>query len=123
MRLPAGVFCALAFLSAGAAILSPHAAGLMVGAHGISRRKRWGVAVCFGWAVVHALLAVIDVAQMPEYWQRGRSGGFQRTPLRMQIALWKLVWGFAFPLFLLGWFGRESVRRDVRAWGKAAGPL
>lgn len=105
-----------ALLDVAAAVL------LMVGAHGIGRRKRWGIVVCLVWAAVSASLAVFDVTSMPAYWSGALRGGFQWTGHHVQTAAWKLVWGFAFPSFLAVWFATERVRRDVRGWRGAADP-
>ncbi len=83
---------------------------LLVGTYGLANRQRWAPVVCVLWAVVHLALGAADLVLLSET----LDGHFRMW----SVGVWKAAWGFAWPGFLLVWFSRPMIRREIASWGK-----
>ncbi len=101
---------------------------LLIAGIGLNRRRPWGRSHTVGWSVAKILLAFIStilgvvfagdtVDQINGQLSQGGTPPFTLsvTWLFLFIAI-GLVWALLWPVFLLIWFSRESVKDEVAAW-------
>lgn len=103
---------------------------LLVAGIGLTRRRPWSRAHCMGWSVVKILLVVVGTVAgalfAPDSVQQVNDqlsqGGRQTPPFTMTtqiiyiILLISLLWFLVWPVVLLLWFSRASVKAEVEAW-------
>ncbi len=102
---------------------------LLLAGIGLVRRRPWARKQCFGWSVVKILftvtsttISILLTSQSVQHINDQMSQGGQ-TPLFTMtegifiiIVLAAVVWALIWPVFLLAWFSRESVKQEVAAW-------
>ncbi len=94
---------------------------LLVGCIGLARRRAGGVKLCLVWAWINIPWTLIGLA-VGAYFQlrvpadaQQMGAGFQYFGLAVG-SCFALTLGVGFPLFMLIWFARRSVKDDVAAW-------
>lgn len=110
----------------GASMLS---AWLLVAGIGLCMRKRWAARATSWWAVVKlAFTLVITIVTFPFLGELAdrtmKSLEEARVNLDVGVtetlmAVWTIIgalFAMAWPLFLMIWFGRRSVQREVESW-------
>lgn len=101
---------------------------LLIAGIGLSRRRPWGRSHTVGWSVAKILLAFIStilgvvfagstVDQINSQLSQGGTAPFTVSTAWMFIFIAiGLVWALLWPVFLLIWFSRGSVKDEVAAW-------
>lgn len=106
---------------------------LLLAGIGLLRRRGWSRSVAIVWAVFKMAFAVlaavvgylIAVEQMAVMQQQMQSKGGTAMPVGFMQAFLPLgigisiVIGWAFPIFMLVWMGRGSIRSEVAGWETA----
>ena len=104
---------------------------LAVGGWGLIKRRRWCRSVCMTWAVLKMLLVIASSVmsffifreQMEMVMEQGGNAGlppFFTSLMRASGAFGVLIgilWGWAFPVFILIWFSRQKIRTEAAGWG------
>jgi hypothetical protein len=107
------------------------AALLLVAGIGLVKRHRWGVTLAYTWAVLKIVFMLVNA--FPSYWMQQKqvenmtqqglpvmgTGVFEIFGMAA-IAV-GVVWGCAFPAFLLIWFARATIKAEIADWVRAAG--
>ena len=130
-------------MAAQAEVMAEHATGTMImaafttllaalllfGGIGLLRRRHWGVLVCTTWAVskipfvlVGAYFGLIVAREMMDKMGTltpagGPPPAFLDAMITVGIAL-AIVWGWAYPVFLLIWFSRGKIKAEYRDWAQ-----
>lgn len=117
----------MAAVNAGAAL----AGALLVWAGiGLFRRRWWALRIVIAWAVVKMALVVVQAAATMQMQQdqfahmqttRAAIPPGLTTAMVVAGAVFILLWGWALPAFVLVWFGRASIRGEMRAWSAPGG--
>ncbi len=100
---------------------------MLIAGIGLTRRRSWSRAHLIGWSVgkillvlVGMLVTVLFVGEMVEQFnaQLEQANVQFRVTTAMVVGLVAItqVWFLIWPVFLLIWFGRGSVKDEVAAW-------
>ena len=111
------------------------AALLLIGSISLLRRRLSGVKTCRIWAVVKMVVALANapigylfgqaqieqMEQMSQNMPGGGAGGFGPMAGLMQSigvagVVIGVLWGCALPVFLLIWFSRAPIKREIAQW-------
>ncbi len=94
---------------------------LLLAAIGILRRRSSGATLCkvwawinIPWAAISMIASVYIQMRVPQDSQQ-MGAGFQYVFLAFGICF-TLLFGLGFPLFLLLWFSRATIKQEVDAW-------
>jgi hypothetical protein len=94
---------------------------------GLLRRRPWAPSACIAWAALRILTsaagAALDHLQQQAMFQAmaeddpqmAAAAGFGGMMLAFHVA-WMLVWGWAFPIFVLIWLSLPGPRREIATW-------
>ena len=118
-----GWIIASSLLTIGLAVL------LLIAGLGMLKRRRWGVEAGWWWAILKMLFVVVNAAvgyrmQMDMYAALGEQqanmpgfgAGFYQLWSAVGIAF-VIVWGWALPVFVMIWFSRKVIKKEVMEWG------
>lgn len=110
------------------------AAALLLGGVALLRRRASAATVLCGWAVLKIVSAIgggivnlgIQRDQLAAMQEGGAgpmpmSSNFMEVMQVLGVAL-AILWGMALPVFLLVWFARGAVRREIASWRGGADP-
>jgi hypothetical protein len=103
---------------------------LLLAGSGLVSRKPWSMAASLAWAVVKMIFVVanayIGYEVNQAQFEAMRADPNVPAPLMALIqagsgfgVLVGIAWGWVFPIFMLVWFSRPKIRREVRAWQSA----
>ncbi|HRJ49848.1 MAG TPA: hypothetical protein PKU91_04910, partial [Phycisphaerales bacterium] len=118
-----GSLVAINLLLGGLAVL------LIVAGIGLLRRRRWGAAWMVRWSILK-IIAGIAFAVVSALMQRDQihaMAGSQNDPAASAVlgmgplmivvtAVFALVWTATFPVFVLVWMGRGTIRKTIASW-------
>lgn len=100
---------------------------LIVGSVGVIRRRRWSRKALAGWAMAGIILVLanlvyqyaLHMATKARMSELGSSmpPGTEAMQIVMLVAI--LVFGWAWPVFLLIWLSRPKIRDEVNRWDHA----
>lgn len=109
---------------------------LVVGGTGLMRRRGWGRRVCLGWAVLKMAL-VIFMATIQYQIAIVQAEAISNDPNMQSLpapfatifqsfgiigVIITVIWGWALPVFLLGWLSRSKIRNEVKSWSESEPP-
>ncbi len=103
---------------------------LLIAGIGVVRRRSWSRTQCIGWSVVKILVTVASTtitilltSQFVQHINDQMSQGGRTAPLFtvtegmfIIFVLAGVAWALFWPVFLLAWFSRVSVRQEVATW-------
>lgn len=104
------------------------AAALLVAAGiGLAKQRRWGAKLSVTWSVVKMIVVVATLliawpmqkASLEAMQQNAAGGQFGSGFYTMTAVLsigFGLLWGWAYPVFLLIWFGRRKIKDQIATW-------
>ncbi len=104
---------------------------LLIAGIGLVRRRRWSIKAGVVWAVLK-ILAVVPNAVLTYVTVNAQMEAVPKDPNMQQMpaglfsmigsfggiaaALWALLWGWAYPVFILIWFSRRKIKDEVEGW-------
>lgn len=95
---------------------------------GLRRCRRWAVPTCVTWAVVKMLFVVVNSVLMYMIQRPGLEAMAQQNPgmsgmgsgflvlIGIISVVFGILWGWAFPVFLLVWLSRAKIKAETAAW-------
>ena len=106
---------------------------LLITGIGLVRRRPWARASAMGWSVAKVLLTLASTAAGLLYAQESvdqindqMSQGGQEPLFTMTMQIMYIifavtvVWFLIWPIFLLLWFSRESIKSEIKVWDEEA---
>jgi hypothetical protein len=101
---------------------------LMFAGIGLYQRRRWGVSASFAWALLKMAFvlgnsALAYVVQQAQFEAMGKqmppgapmSPAFYTVVGTLGVAF-GVLWGWAFPVFLLIWLSRGKIKAEIAEW-------
>jgi hypothetical protein len=103
---------------------------LLIAGSGLVARRPWAMTACLAWAAVKMVFVVVNAfigyqinqAQFEAIQSDPNVPAFMSAFFPAMGAFGSCVgiaWGWIFPIFMLIWFARPKIRREVRAWRAA----
>ncbi len=100
---------------------------LLAAGIGLVNRRRWGVSLAKGWAVLKMLLVVVSMGltwhmQDAMFTNATATSGMPANAagvfgiIKVFSVIFTLAWGWAFPVFLLIWMARARIKAEVASW-------
>ncbi len=110
-------------------LVSMAVAGLLLaGGIGLVKRRRWAIATCRGWAILKIIYAVGSSAVNYQIQEANLEAMSRQTPgmaampggvtdaMLVGGTVIGLLWSWAFPVFVLIWLARKTVKAETGSW-------
>lgn len=83
---------------------------------GLLKRQACAPKWCRRWGIVYIVYMVIIYAL--RFYGRSKHIDIGIKPIAIELVI-PLLWACAFPIFLLIWFARKTIKEEVNQWGNA----